>query len=103
MYAVIRSGGKQYRVTPGDVLNLEKLPQAPGEAVEWSDVVAVKDDAGQLRAAPRGARVRGQVLAQDKAAKILVFHYKRKKQYKKLQGHRQRTTRVRVEAIEPGA
>jgi len=102
MYAVIRSGGKQYRVSPGDVLNLEKLPQAPGEAVEWAEVLAVKDDAGLLRPA-NGARVIGTVVAQEKASKILVFHYKRKKQYKKLQGHRQRTTRVRVNAIELGA
>ncbi|MGH9482460.1 MAG: 50S ribosomal protein L21 [Terriglobales bacterium] len=99
MYAVIRSGGKQYRVSPGDELSLEKLPQAAGGAVEWTEVLAVKDDAGKLHTGA-GARVRGTVLRQDKAAKIQVFHYKRKKQYKKLQGHRQQITRVKVDAVE---
>ena len=99
MYAVIRSGGKQYRVTPGDVLNLEKLEGATGAALEWSDVLAVRDDQGAWQT-PAGARVTGTVLAQAKAAKVLVFHYKRKKQYKKLQGHRQLFTRVRVDAIQ---
>lgn len=98
MYAVIRSGGKQYRVSPGDVLQLEKLPQAAGETIELADVLAVKGDDGGLRAAK--ARVRATVLAQEKAAKIQVFHYKRKKQYKKLQGHRQPVTHVRVDAVE---
>ncbi|MGH9417188.1 MAG: 50S ribosomal protein L21 [Terriglobales bacterium] len=99
MYAVIRSGGKQYRVSPGDEFELERLPQAAGETVTFADVLAVQDAQGQLQAG-EGARVTARVLAQGKAGKILVFHYKRKKQYKKLQGHRQLRTRVRIEAIQ---
>lgn len=99
MYAVIRSGGRQYRVSPGDVVSLEKLPQAAGKTVEWSDVLAVGDEAGLRSGA--GARVTGTVLTQSRLPKILVFHYKRKKQYKKLQGHRQPVTRVRVDEIRP--
>ncbi|MGH9393844.1 MAG: 50S ribosomal protein L21 [Terriglobales bacterium] len=102
MYAVIRSGGKQYRVSPGDELRLEKLAQGAGEKVEWTDVLAVSGADGNLTPGA-GARVTGTVLAQAKAAKVLVFHYKRKKQYKKLQGHRQRFTRVRVNEILPSA
>ena len=100
MHAVIRSGGKQYRVAPGDVLNLEKLPGDQGGQVEWSEVLAVRDqDGGWLPTS--GARVTGTVLAQFRGSKVLVFHYKRKKQYKKLQGHRQHLTRVRIDAIQP--
>lgn len=100
MYAVIRSGGKQYRVSPGDELRLEKLPQATGDQVEWTEVLAVSGPDGAL-APGQGARVTGTILAQAKAPKVLVFHYKRKKQYKKLQGHRQSYTRVRVNEILP--
>lgn len=99
MYAVIRSGGKQYRVSPGDVLTLEKLPQAEGAAVEFADVLAVSEDGAGVRAG-EGARVRATVEAHDRDRKILVFHYKRKKQYKKLQGHRQAITRVRIQDIQ---
>ncbi|MGN6594115.1 MAG: 50S ribosomal protein L21 [Terriglobales bacterium] len=99
MYAVIRSGGKQYRVSPGDELRLEKLPQAAGAEIELTDVLAVGDGAGALRPGA-GAKVKGTVLGQAKAAKVLVFHYKRKKQYKKLQGHRQAFTRVRISEIQ---
>jgi len=98
MYAVIRTGGKQYRVSPNDVLNLEKLPQTSGDTVEFTDVLAVSD--GSTLKPGTGARVTGTIVAQAKAAKVLVFHYKRKKQYKKLQGHRQRFTRVRVTDIQ---
>lgn len=99
MYAVIRSGGKQYRVSPGDVLTVEKLPQAAGEAVEFADVLAVSEDGAGVRAGT-GVRVSGTVEAHDRDRKILVFHYKRKKQYKKLQGHRQAITRVRIQDIQ---
>ena len=100
MQAVIRSGGKQYRVAPGDILNLEKLPSGPNAQVEWQQVLAVRDEQGRWQPAA-GARVSGTVLAQFKDSKILVFHYKRKKQYKKLQGHRQPLTRVRIDSIQP--
>lgn len=99
MYAVIRSGGKQYRVSPGDVLAMEKLPQAEGEAVEFADVLAVSEGEAGLRPG-KGARVNATVQAHERDRKILVFHYKRKKQYKKLQGHRQAITRVRINDIQ---
>ncbi|MGH9475567.1 MAG: 50S ribosomal protein L21 [Terriglobales bacterium] len=98
MYAVIRSGGKQYRVSPGDELELEKLPQPAGETVEFADVLAVGGEAGLKPGA--GAKVRATVVRQARGQKVLVFHYKRKKQYKKLQGHRQAFTRVRIQDIQ---
>ncbi|MGH9487186.1 MAG: 50S ribosomal protein L21 [Terriglobales bacterium] len=99
MYAVIRSGGKQYRVSPGEVVSLEKLPQAAGETIEFAEVLAVSNGETGLRPAA-GARVSATVLGHERNQKILVFHYKRKKQYKKLQGHRQHQTRVRVQEIQ---
>jgi large subunit ribosomal protein L21 len=98
MYAVIRSGGRQFRVSPGDEIEVEKLPQAAGEAVTLADVLVVSDERG-LRAGA-GVKVAATVVEQRKGAKIQVFHYKRKKQYKKLQGHRQRYTRLRVNEIQ---
>jgi large subunit ribosomal protein L21 len=94
MYAVIRAGGKQYRVAPGDVVKVEKLAPAENGSVEFGDIVAVNTD-GKLGKA-ENARVVGQVVEEGKGDKILVFHYKRKKQYKKLNGHRQSFTAVRI-------
>ena len=98
MYAVIRTGGKQYRVAPGDVLKIETVPSAD-QTVEFSDVLAVSGEPGKL-AKPASAKVTAQVLGEGRGEKVLVFHYKRKKQYKKLQGHRQNFTQVRIKAIE---
>ena len=98
MYAVIRTGGKQYRVAPGDVLKIETVPSAD-QTVEFSDVLAVSGEPGKL-AKPASAKVTAEVLGEGRGEKILVFHYKRKKQYKKLQGHRQNFTQVRIKAIE---
>ena len=100
MYAVIRSGGKQYRVAPGDLIRVERLGGASGR-LETSEVLAVRDDAG-LRVAPQDVRITAAVVEQGKAAKVLVFHYKRKKQYKKLAGHRQPYTALRITGIEVG-
>ncbi len=97
MYAVLRTGGKQYRVAPGDVLNIESLP-AGDQTIEFSDVLAVSADKGILK--PGSAKVTAEVVTQGRGEKILVFHFKRKKQYKKLQGHRQNFTQVRIKAIE---
>ncbi len=97
MYAVLRTGGKQYRVAPGDVLNIESLP-AGDQTIEFSDVLAVSGDKGILK--PGSAKVTAEVVTQGRGEKILVFHFKRKKQYKKLQGHRQNFTQVRIKAIE---
>jgi large subunit ribosomal protein L21 len=98
MYAVIRTGGKQYRVTPGDVLKIESIPSSD-QTVEFSDVLAVSGEAGTV-AKPAAAKVTAEVLGEGRGEKILVFHLKRKKQYKKLQGHRQNFTEVRIKAIE---
>jgi large subunit ribosomal protein L21 len=98
MYAVIRSGGKQYRVAPGDVIRVETGGARDGQ-VEFSDVLAVSGGEGQIGKPQSEARVVGEVVEQGRGAKILVFHYKRKKQYKKLRGHRQAYTAVRITEI----
>jgi len=99
MYAVIRAGGKQYRVAPGDVIRVEKLNGTDGQ-VEFP-VVAVSGEEGQV-GNQSDARVVGQVVGEGRGAKVLVFHYKRKKQYKKLRGHRQAFTSVRIAEIAFG-
>ena len=97
MYAVIRTGGKQYRVAPGDVVKIESIPYED-QTVEFSDVLAVSGEPGTV-AKPATAKVTAEVLGDGRANKILVFHLKRKKQYKKLQGHRQNFTEVRIKSI----
>jgi len=99
MYAVIRAGGKQYRVAPGDVIRVEKLATGTDGQVEFPEVLAVSAEAGQISKPQSDARVVGQVVGEGRGAKILVFHYKRKKQYKKLRGHRQNFTAVRISEI----
>src|SRR3954470_19088355 len=98
MYAVIRAGGKQYRVAPGDVIKVEKSPATNGK-IEFTDVLAVSGQEGQIGRPQSGARVVGSVVEEGRADKILVFHFKRKKQYKKLAGHRQPFTAVRITEI----
>ncbi len=98
MYAVIRAGGKQYRVGLGDVVKIEKLPATDGDTVEFNDVLAVSEETGHIGPG-QGAVVSGQVMESGRGDKILVFHYKRKKQYKKMYGHRQPFTAVRITEI----
>ncbi|HEX8815257.1 MAG TPA: 50S ribosomal protein L21 [Terriglobales bacterium] len=98
MYAVIRAGGKQYRVAPGDVIRVERQNGSNGQ-VEFSEVLAVSGGEGKIGKPHSEARVVGQVVEQGRGKKILVFHYKRKKQYKKLRGHRQDFTAVRITEI----
>ncbi len=98
MYAVIRAGGKQYRVSPGDVVRMETQEDKDGK-VQFGDVLAVSAEAGSVLPAGSGALVTGEVVEQGRGDKILVFHYKRKKQYKKLRGHRQDYTAVRITEI----
>jgi large subunit ribosomal protein L21 len=98
MYAVIRAGGKQYRVAPGDVIRMETQQDKDGK-VEFGDVLAVSAEAGSVVPAGTGALVTGEVVEQGRGNKILVFHYKKKKQYKKLRGHRQDYTAVRITEI----
>ena len=98
MYAVIRTGGKQYRVAPGDVLRVEKLDDTDGK-IEFTDVLAASAEAGSFSFRLDTAKVVASVVKQDRADKILVFHFKRKNQYKKLQGHRQAFTEIRINEI----
>jgi large subunit ribosomal protein L21 len=98
MYAVIRAGGKQYRVAPGDVIEIEKVPQAGGDDIQFDEVLAVSASEGEL-GKPSKAFVTGQVVEQGRGDKVLVFHFKRKKQYKKLNGHRQPYTAVKITGI----
>jgi large subunit ribosomal protein L21 len=98
MYAVIRAGGKQYKVAPGDVIRVEKLT-GTGGPVEFNEVLAVSSEAGSVVKPGSGASVTGEVMEQGRGAKILVFHYKKKKQYKKLRGHRQDYSAVRITEI----
>jgi large subunit ribosomal protein L21 len=97
MYAVIRAGGKQYRVAPGDVIRVEKTGTGTDGLVEFP-VVAVSGEEGKV-GLQSDARVVGEIVEEGRGAKILVFHYKRKKQYKKLRGHRQAYTAVRISEI----
>jgi len=101
MYAVIRSGGKQYRVSEGEVVRVEKLEIEQGAPVEFKDVLLVKTDDRTYIGQPlvQGASVRGVLESQDKDDKILVFKYKRKKQYRRTRGHRQQRSEVRIEKI----
>src|SRR5271170_3663815 len=99
MYAVIRTGGKQYRVAPGDVVRIEKVAAEIGNAVEFRNVLAFSEGSSPLVGTPEG-KVLGTVVSEGRGDKILVFHFKRKKQYKKLQGHRQAYTEVRINSIE---
>jgi large subunit ribosomal protein L21 len=98
MYAVIRTGGKQYRVAPGDVVKIESVVSGD-KTIEFSDVLAVSGEAGTV-VRPAAATVTAEIVGDGRAQKILVFHLKRKKQYKKMQGHRQNFTEVRIKAIE---
>jgi len=99
MYAVIRAGGKQYRVAPGDVIRVESQGTGTDGKIEFSEVLAVSGGEGQIGKPQSEARVVGEIVEQGREKKILVFHYKRKKQYKKLRGHRQPFTAVRITEI----
>lgn len=103
-YAVIRTGGKQYRVEPGSVLHVERLAGAEGVELEFTDVLlAAKDGTVQVGSPTlAGARVTARVIRQGRAKKILVFKKKRRKNYRRRRGHRQYLTTVRVTAIETG-
>jgi len=99
MYAVIRTGGKQYRVAPDDILEIEKVEAAEGEVIELDDVLMIgKDDGDPEVGAPRieGARVAAEVLEQGRGDKIIVFKKKRRQNYRRKRGHRQPLTTIRV-------
>ena len=102
MYAIVRAGGKQYRVEKGDVVELEKLAAPPGEKVTLSEVLLVGDAAGTRVGAPlvESAQVTATVLEQTRGAKVRIFKYKKRKHYRRTKGHRQALTRVRIEEVK---
>ena len=100
MYAVIETGGKQYRVATGESIEIETLVGEAGTEVEFDRVLAVVDgEAVRAGEAVKGAKVKGVIQAHGRADKTLVFKFKRKKQYKRTIGHRQNFTRVEVKEI----
>ena len=99
MYAVIETGGKQYRVAPGQHVKLETLAGAPGDTVDLGRVLAVVDDAGAFSTASASAKITGTIKSHGRGEKVIVFKFKRKKQYKRTIGHRQNYTTVKVDAI----
>lgn len=101
MHAIIETGGKQFRVAPGDVVRVPKLAEEEGAEIALGKVLALFTDAGELMTGDTAAaaKVNAQVAAHDRASKILVFKFKRKKQYKRTQGHRQDYTEVRIRDI----
>ena len=106
MYAVIRASGKQYKVSPGDILRLPLLHGEVGSVVEFSDILHLADGDTQHPAGSAGlatAKVAGKVLRQGRDKKILVYKFKRRQGYEKRRGHRQDLTEIRIESITPGA
>jgi len=101
MYAIIETGGKQYRVQEGDTLFVEKLDVTEGDVITIQDVLAVSKEGNLTVGQPlvEGAKVEAKVLEQGKAKKIIVFKYKPKKNYRKKQGHRQPYTKLIIEKI----
>jgi large subunit ribosomal protein L21 len=101
MYAVIETGGKQYRVAPGDTLRIEKLAGEPGAQVEFGKVLAIGKDSGEIvtGADLSGAKVTASITGQGRGDKVIVLKFKRKKQYKRTIGHRQPVTTVRIGEI----
>jgi len=100
-YAVIRTGGKQYRVAPGDLVRIERLEGDVGSPVEFAEVLLASADDTVRIGTPlvNGARVRGTIVAQGRDRKILIFKKKRRKNYRRRRGHRQSITTVRVTEI----
>ena len=101
MYAIVKTGGKQYHVTEGDTIYVEKLEANEGDTVSFEVLMLGKDD-GAVIGTPvvSGAKVQGKVLGQVKSAKVVVYKYKAKKNERKKQGHRQPYTKVEITAIQ---
>ncbi len=102
MYAIFKTGGKQYRVSEGDTITVEKLEAAEGDTVTFDEILTVVDDADVKVGTPvvAGAKITAKVDKQDKAKKILIFKYKAKSNYRRRQGHRQPYTKITIEKIE---
>ncbi|MBW2272230.1 MAG: 50S ribosomal protein L21 [Deltaproteobacteria bacterium] len=103
MYAVVRTGGKQVRVSPGDSVRVEKLTGEVGQRIELDEVLLVGGEGDLKVGKPTvdGAKVLGTITAQDRHPKITVFKMKRRKGYRRKQGHRQSYTEVHVDEIQP--
>jgi large subunit ribosomal protein L21 len=104
MHAVIKTGGKQYRVTEGDVLNVESLPAEPGQDVRIDDVLMVTDGESVAIGKPKveGAAVTARVLSHGRGEKVRIIKFKRRKHHKKRMGHRQNFTTVEITNITKG-
>lgn len=104
MYAIVRTGGKQYQVSPGDIILIEKLTAAAGEEIALNEVLMVKDDDRLRLGTPivENSSVKAKVLSHGRAKKIIVFKFKRRKQYRKTRGHRQDFTRIQIQEIIAG-
>ncbi len=102
MYAIIRTGGKQYRVKPGDVVRVERLQGEPGAQVTLGDVLLVAGEGEPRVGNPvlAGVSVVGTVVEQDRGTKVRVFKYKKRKHYRRTRGHRQAFTAVRIDAVQ---
>ena len=105
MYAVIETGGKQYRVQEGDVLTIEKLNVEAGDKVEFDKVLVLAKEGDLKVGAPyvEGAKVFGEVVENGKGQKVIIYKYKAKKDYRKKQGHRQPYTMVKIESLDGSA
>ena len=101
MYAVVAAGGKQYKVEEGDVLRIEKIPGDVGDTMTFDKVLLVADGEALTIGQPvvENASVNARIVEQDRAKKIIVFKYKRRKRYRRTQGHRQAYTAVKIEKI----
>lgn len=102
MYAVIKTGGKQYRVHPGEVIRVEKLPGNVGDDITFSDVLMVGGETGAEVGFPivAGAKVSGKIIEQARSRKVIVFKHKKRKGYRLKKGHRQHYTAVAISGIE---
>jgi large subunit ribosomal protein L21 len=101
MYAVIKTGGKQYRVSPGDSIDVEKLPYEVGHQIELDQVLLVANGSGAKIGQPLvdGAKVKATVTRQAKGRKVIIFKYRPSKRYRRRKGHRQHFTRLRIVEI----
>ena len=101
IYAIIKTGGKQYRVHPGEVIEVEKIEGEPGSSLELAEVLMVVDGDTVSVGTPNvaGAKVVATVVEETRAPKVIVFKYKPKIRYRRTRGHKQRLTRLRIESI----
>ena len=102
MYAVIKTGGKQYKVEEGTVLQIEKLEQNEGDTIEFNDVLMYSDGENVTLGSPlvENAIVKAEIIKQAKDKKVLVFKYKRRKGYRRMRGHRQHFTEIKINSIK---